>query len=171
MLDVMVAQWPALLVATAVTLLVAVAGGVLTEIGPWYNSLQFPAWKPPNWAFGPVWTVIFALSIVCAVLAWAAAAPGLSRTVLVGLFLLNAALNVLWNILFFTLRRPDWALLETALLWLSVAALIVFIWPMSPVASLLLTPYIVWVSIAGALNRAIVQLNAPFAGRPRPRSA
>jgi tryptophan-rich sensory protein len=171
MLDVMVAQWPALLVATAVTVLVAVAGGVLTEIGPWYNSLRFPAWKPPNWAFGPVWTVIFTLSIACAVLAWAATAPGLPRTVLVGLFLLNAALNVLWNILFFTLRRPDWALLETALLWLSVAALIVFIWPMSPVASLLLAPYLVWVSIAGALNRAIVQLNAPFAGRPHPRSA
>ncbi len=171
MFDVMVAHWPALVVATAVTLIVAVAGGMLTEIGPWYNSLRFPAWKPPNWAFGPVWTVIFAFSIASAVTAWAAAAPGFQRTMLIVLFLLNASLNVLWNILFFTLRRPDWALIETALLWLSVAALMAFIWPISPVASLLLAPYIVWVSIAGALNRAIVQRNAPFAGRPHPRSA
>ena len=171
MIDVISGHWPAIVVASAVTVLVAVAGGMITEIGPWYNSLRFPPWKPPNWAFGPVWTVIFALSITCAVMAWAAAGSGQQRAVLVALFLLNAGLNVLWNILFFTLRRPDWALIETAFLWLSVAALMVFIWPISPVASLLLAPYITWVSIAGALNRAIVLRNRPFAGRLDARSA
>jgi tryptophan-rich sensory protein len=56
-------------------------------------------------------------------------------------------------------------LVETVFLWLSVLALMVFIWPISTTASLLLAPYLIWVAIAGVLNRAIVRLNGPFAGR------
>jgi translocator protein len=157
------AHWPTIAVASAVAVLVAIVGGVLTEIGPWYNSLRFPAWKPPNWAFGPVWTTIFTLSVICAVMAWAGANQT-QRGWLLALFGLNAGFNILWNILFFKLRRPDWALIETAGLWLSVAALMAFIWPISSTASLLLAPYLIWVTIAGCLNFAIVRLNAPFAG-------
>jgi tryptophan-rich sensory protein len=162
-------DWPAALVAAGAALAVAVAGGVMTEIGAWYESLRFPPWKPPNWAFGPIWTVILVLAAVSGMLAWGAAS-GVERGILVGLFAVNAVLNVLWNVLFFRWRRPDWALVETAFLWLSILALIVFIWPLSPLASLLLAPYLIWVTIAAALNRAIVRLNAPFAGRAMTRS-
>lgn len=162
-METIAAQWPVIASASAFAVLVAVIGGVLTEIGPWYNSLRFPAWKPPNWAFGPVWTTIFTLSVISAVMAWAAASQS-QRLWLVMLFGVNAVFNVLWNILFFKLRRPDWALLETVGLWLSIAALIAFIWPISTTASLLLAPYLVWVTIAGCLNFAIVRLNRPFAG-------
>ncbi len=164
------ANWPVMIVASLVALVVAVAGGVMTEIGAWYGSLRFPAWKPPNWAFGPIWTTIFVLAVFAASLAWIAAPSGGQRAMLVTLFAVNAALNIFWNVLFFRWRRPDWALIETGALWLSILALVVFIWPFSSTASLLLVPYLVWVSVAWALNLSIVRLNAPFAGRVAVRS-
>ena len=78
------------------------------------------------------------------------------------MFALNAILNVAWSLFFFRLHRPDWALAENVLLWLSVLALIVVLAPFSPVSSCLLAPYLVWVSIAAFLNWTIVRLNAPF---------
>ena len=170
MIDFLGQHWQPILTATTVAVAVAVAGGVLTEIGDWYNSLTFPRWKPPNWVFGPVWTTIFTLCVISAVMAWAGSGSAAQRAGLIVLFGLNATLNIFWNILFFRWRRPDWALFETAFLWLSVLALMVFIWPISATASLLLLPYIVWVSIAGVLNLAIVRLNAPFHGRPELRN-
>ena len=71
-----------------------------------------------------------------------------------------------WSPLFFTLERPDWSLAEVPLLWLSILALIVGLAPLSALAAWLLVPYLAWVSVAAALNLAIVRLNAPF-GRPR----
>jgi translocator protein len=158
-------HWVTILIAALFALVVAGVGGALTEIGPWYRSLQFPSWKPPNWSFGPIWMVILTFAAASAVLAWAGPTSTSQRTGLVVLFVINAVLNVLWNLLFFTLRRPDWALVETVFLWLSVLDLMVFIWPISTTASLLLAPYLIWVAIAGVLNRAIVRLNGPFAGR------
>jgi translocator protein len=156
-------SWPALLVAGLVAVVTAVAGGVMTVTGPWYHGLSKPGWKPPDWAFGPVWTTIFVLSTLSAAIAWGKAPSGDVRAMIVGLFLLNVGLNMLWNILFFVRRRPDWAFVETGALWLSVLALMIAIWPLSTLASLLLTPYLVWVSIAWVLTGAIVRLNAPFA--------
>jgi translocator protein len=152
-----------LLVAAVVTVITAGIGGWLTDTGPWYRSLKTPAWKPPDWAFGPIWMVILTLAAVSAAMAWEAAegAPGLQRGIALA-FLLNAALNVLWNVCYFTLKRPDWALIEVAFLWLSVAALIVLIWPVQSTAALMLVPYLVWVAIASVLNRAVVKMNPAF---------
>ncbi len=138
-------------------------GGWLTDIGPWYYRLSVPPWKPPNWAFGPIWTTIGVFTVIAANRALHAAAPG-TRDWLIFLFLLNAVLNILWSLLFFKLRRPDWALMEVAALWLSVLSLVLAIWPLRPGAALLLLPYLVWVGVAATLNRAIVRRNAPFGG-------
>jgi tryptophan-rich sensory protein len=165
MLSDLASHWGVLVVASLVTLAVAIAGGVLTEIGVWYNSLRFPPWKPPNWAFGPIWTTIFVLAVLSATLAWAGASPS-QRPWLMALFLANAFFNILWNVLFFKWRRPDWALIETGFLWGSILALILFIRPISQPAALMLAPYLIWVTIAWALNLAIVRRNAPFAGVP-----
>ena len=78
------------------------------------------------------------------------------------LFAANALLNVLWSELFFGLHRPDWAWLEVAPFWLSVLALMVFLWPVSRRSSWLLAPYLAWVAFAGYLNWAVVRLNGPF---------
>ena len=81
----------------------------------------------------------------------------------IGLFALNGFLNILWSLLFFRMQRPDLAFIEVALLWASIVLLIVFCWRRSRVAAVLLLPYLVWVSIAAALNYAVVMMNPPFA--------
>ncbi|MEM7239535.1 MAG: TspO/MBR family protein, partial [Pseudomonadota bacterium] len=76
----------------------------------------------------------------------------------------NAAVNAAWSGFFFTLQRPDWALIEVAVLWMSIVALIVYIWPISTMAAFLLAPYFLWVTFASILNLAVVRLNRPFGG-------
>jgi len=151
-----------IVVAAGVATFVAMCGGLLTEIGPWYRGLRKPSWQPPDWAFAPAWTLIFALAATAAVLGWYAAPDVQARRLVVGLFLANGVLNILWSLLFFKLRRPDWALIEVVLLWLSILALILFLWPLSYHAGWAMVPYLVWVSFAAFLNLTIVRLNRPF---------
>lgn len=143
---------------------VAAVGGMATEIGPWYDALEKPSWQPPDWLFGPAWTVIFALCAFSFAEAWASAPSRALRYMIAWLFAFNMFLNVAWSVLFFSARRPDWALVEVALLWLSIAALIYALRPFARRAALLLVPYLVWVSFAALLNWEVVRLNAPFGG-------
>ena len=127
-------------------------GGALTDLGPWYFTLKHPGWKPPDAAFGVIWTTIFTLCAISGWLAWQAAnTPALRRRVLV-LFGVNAVLNILWSALYFKLQRPDWALIEVVFLWASVLALCVMLRPFSVLASWLIVPYFVWVSFATILK-------------------
>lgn len=153
-----------IVVAAAAALGVAVLGGLMTDIGPWYQQLRQPAWKPPDWLFGPAWTLIFAFAAASGVVAWRRAANRERREWLLVLFALNGFLNVLWSLLYFRLRRPDWALFEVVLLWLSIVLLMVFVARDTRSAAWLLLPYLLWVAVAGALNWATVQLNGPFGG-------
>jgi benzodiazapine receptor len=155
-------RWKPVLVAAAAALFVAVLGALMTDLGPWYAGLRQPPWKPPDWAFGPVWTTIFALAAAAGVIGWRHAPSRASRELLLVLFALNGFLNVFWSLLFFRLHRPDWALLEVPFLWLSVLALIVVLARYARVAAWLLAPYLVWVTIAAALNWQTVRLNGPF---------
>ncbi len=111
------------LVAGAGALLVGFANGLATRTDAWYRALRQPAWKPPDWAFGPIWATILALAAGAAALGWAASPGTADRLLLVWAFGLNAVLNVAWSVIFFRLRRPDWALAEVVLLWLSVLLL------------------------------------------------
>ena len=154
--------WKPVLVAALAAIAVGALGGSLTDIGPWYQALKKPSWQPPDWAFGPAWTTIFALAVVSAVSAWRATRDSAQRTWIIGLFALNGFLNVLWSTLFFALRRPDWALAEVGFLWLAIALPMVVFWRLSKTASLCLLPYLLWVSFAAFLNFTIVRLNAPF---------
>lgn len=153
--------WP---IAAAVGwgLAVAIAGGVLTTVGPWYANLKRSRLQPPDWLFGPAWTVILAMASTSAVLAWRDAPDDQAKVAIVAMFGLNGALNVLWNLFFFTQRRPDRALIEVVFLWLSILAPILFFATISATAAALLLPYLVWVGFASYLNLEIVRLNAPF---------
>jgi benzodiazapine receptor len=157
-------SWTSFLVALVLSFGTAGVGGALTDLGPWYFSLRHPDWKPPDAAFGVIWTTVFTLCAISAWLAWRSADTAALRWRIGRLFGVNAVLNVLWSALYFTLQRPDWAVLEVALLWLSIVALIVGLWRLSRWASVLLLPYLVWVSIASALNWQTVVLNGPFPG-------
>ena len=153
------AGWGPPLVAAVAAVLVAVAGALATTTDDWYRSLRFPAWKPPDWAFGPVWTVIFSLTATSGVLAWNADPTPGARALVIGAFTANGILNIAWSVMFFRLRRPDWALIEVGMLWLSIALLILTAGRISLAAALLNLPYLAWVSVAACLNLAIVRLN------------
>jgi tryptophan-rich sensory protein len=157
-----------ILIALAATVCVLFAGGAATEIGPWFRTLRQPGWKPPDWAFGPVWSTIGVFTCAAAVIAWTTAGSGAERLTVLGLFAVNAVFNILWSVLFFRQRRPDWALIEVVALWLSILALMIAFYPRAPWAAALLLPYLVWVSIASVLNLAIVRLNGPFGGVTAP---
>ena len=157
------ARWilPAFVAAIAAAL-VAALGATITDLGPWYAGLKQPTWAPPDWLFGPAWTLIFGLCTVSGVTAWMSAKTRGGADAVIGLFALNGFLNLLWSFLFFRLHRPDYAALEVGVLWSSTAALIVVTWRVSRPAALLLLPYLAWVSFAAVLNRAVVELNSPF---------
>lgn len=151
-----------IVIAAAAAMAVAVIGGLMTDIGPWYTSLKQPPWKPPDWAFGPIWTTIFALAAAAGVIGWRRAPSRAARETMLGLFAANGFLNVFWSLLYFRLHRPDWSLVEVPFLWLSVLLLIVLLARFAKTAAWLLAPYLVWVSIASVLNWQTVQLNGPF---------
>ncbi len=151
-----------ILIAALAALAVAVLGALMTDIGPWYRGLRQPDWKPSDAWFGPVWTTIYALAAIAGLLAWERIPTRAGREWLIALFALNGFANVLWSLLFFRLRRPDWALAEVAVLWLSIALLIVFHLRHTRLGAALLVPYLAWVSFAAALNAAVVRLNGPF---------
>lgn len=151
-----------IIIAALAAMAVAGIGGLMTDIGPWYLGLVKPSWQPPDWLFGPAWTLIFSFAAASGVIAWRAAPNQASREWMVALFALNAFLNVSWSLLFFKLKRPDWALMEVGFLWLSVALLMVVLGRYSRKARLLLAPYLVWIAFAAALNWATVHLNGPF---------
>ena len=153
----------AIALAAAWGIAVAGCGAWLTDISSWYHAIRKPSWQPPDWLFGPAWTLILGLASYSSYLALRDAETPAGRTQIAGLFIINGLLNILWSPLFFRLRRPDLALLEVPLLWLSILSLIVELASISTTASLLLVPYLAWVSFAAFLNLTIVRLNPPFA--------
>jgi tryptophan-rich sensory protein len=142
---------------------VAGAGAAVTDLSSWYHDvLKKPSWQPPDWLFGPAWTVILTLASLSLYFALRNATDRSTRLWIIGLFVLNGVANVGWSPLFFRLQRPDWALFEVPLLWLSILVPILLLRPISGTASLLLLPYLAWVSFAAFLNLTIVRINPPF---------
>lgn len=154
-----------IIVASVIVILVLAVGGWTTTVGTWYRDLRKPPWNPPNWIFGPAWTVILTLAAWSGVSAWTNAVDGAGRLLILALFATNIVLHMLWSPLFFALKRPDWSLVEVAFLWLSIAALMFGVGRYSILAAWLLLPYLIWVTFAAYLNLEIVRLNRPFGGR------
>ncbi len=155
-------NWGAVLVAAGGVSVLAFAGMALTPLKSWYYGLRKPAWQPPDWAFGPAWTGIFILEAASAVIGWHAVHSAPAAALLIFVYVANGLCNILWSLLFFTLRRPDWALAEVGFLWLSVLGMILVLAHDAGSAWIFLLPYLLWVSFASFLNYTIVRLNAPF---------
>jgi benzodiazapine receptor len=150
-----------LLITILLVLAVGGIGGAATEIGPWYLQLVKPSWQPPDWAFGPVWTLIYITTSIAGLRAWRRAAPQ-EKNYFLAAVLMNCVLNILWSVLFFKLHRPDLALMEVGALWMSVLLLTALPWTYSRISTWLMLPHLVWVSVAAWLNLTIVKLNGPF---------
>ena len=129
------------------------------SIGGWYATLRKPAWTPPNWVFGPVWSLLYLSMAVAVWLVWRKAGISGERLAL-ELFALQLFLNVAWSAIFFGAHRPGVAFAEIVLLWLMILATIVSFRPVSRAAAWLLVPYLLWVAFAAALNYSIWRLNA-----------
>lgn len=159
---------PYIIAAVLWAVILGFAGGVLTMLRPWswYLKLNKPGWRPPDWLFGPAWTLILGLAAWAAILAWQGAESDADRIAIIILYATNFLFHLLWTPLFFTARRPDWALIEVVFLWASVLALCIGLRPYSVLASWLVVPYLVWVTFAGALNLSIVRRNGPFPRDP-----
>ena len=150
-------------VAAAAAILVALMGATITDLGSWYHLLRQPAWAPPDAAFGLIWTIIYACNALAGVAMWSACERRRDVEAVIGLFAFNGFLNILWSLLFFHLQRPDWAAVEAGALLLSVLSLILLAARLSRLATWLLIPYLLWVSVALVLNIEVVRLNGPFA--------
>lgn len=147
----------ALLVFLAVNFAAATSGAVFKP-GAWYERLDKPDWRPPNWAFPIVWTILYAMIAVSGWMAWTAAGPG-EALVPMALYGIHMVLNAAWSAVFFGMRQPGWAFVEVLGLWGTLVAVMVAFYPLDPVATWLLVPYFLWGSFAGVLNFAIWRRN------------
>ncbi len=137
----------------------AAALGAFFMPGEWYAALRKPAWNPPSWIFGPVWTALYIMMAVAAWLVWRRGGWRAQRRPL-GLFLVQLALNAAWTPLFFGLHLPGVAFAEILLLWLAIAWTLAAFWRVHRVAAWLLAPYLAWVSFAAVLNFTLWRLNS-----------
>lgn len=137
------------------TCMVAGASGFFFKPGAWYQSLDKPAWTPPNWLFPVAWTILYILIALAA--ARIAELPG--NGLALALWSLQITINTLWSGIFFGLRRMLAAAVVIVLLWLSVLATAITFWPLDRLAALMLVPYIAWGSYALALNISVWRRN------------
>lgn len=128
------------------------------NVTTWYPTLRRPTWTPPNWLFGPVWSFLYVTMAVAAWRVWRRTEAREARRTL-GFYGLQLALNALWSVLFFGLRRPGIALVDIAALWCVLVGLQVRFARADRAAGWLWAPYVAWVSYAAALNAAIWYLN------------
>ena len=139
--------------------------GAIASVGAasFYNQLTQPAWAPPAWLFGPVWSVLYMLMGIAAWLVWRkhgfrGAASALA------IFVAQLFANALWTWLFFAWRLGAVALAEIVILWLLIAGTIALFWRLQRTAAMLLLPYLAWVSFATALSFSLWRLNPDLLG-------
>lgn len=139
--------------------LAAGATGAMFQPGAWYQSLRKPSWTPPNWLFPVAWTTLY----ICMSVAGARIAGLAGTQAAVGQALafwaLQIALNTLWTPVFFGLKKMGAGLVVLILLWGAVAATLVSFWQLDTIAGLLFVPYLMWVSVAFALNLSVWRMN------------
>ena len=133
----------------------AAATGAMFEPGRWYDALTKPWWTPPGWVFPLTWTVLY-LSMAYAGMR-IALLPGNGQAM--AFWALQIAVNTLWTPIFFGLHRMRAAMIIILCLWAAVAATMVAFWQMDTLAGLLFAPYLLWVTIASALNFSVMRMN------------
>ena len=151
-----------LLFALAVVASAGLIGNLATipNIPVWYAGLNKPGFTPPNWVFGPVWSLLYAMMVLAF---WRVLLRRSRWTTagwrVVGVFLVQMALNAFWSVAFFGMHNPLLGLVVVIALELMIVATIITFRPIDRMAAWLLAPYAVWVGYATALNAAIVGLN------------
>ena len=150
-----------LIISIVVCQLAGVIGSVFTapSITAWYSGLNKPFFTPPNWLFAPVWITLYLLMGIALFLIWNKGLGRKNVKASINMFAIQLALNIVWSLIFFGIRMPLYAFIEIILLWIAIAATILLFWRIDRRAGAILVPYIVWVTIASALNLFIWILN------------
>jgi benzodiazapine receptor len=147
------------IVSLAVFLFCVIGGGVLigmlTVPGAWHAGLIKPSFNPPNWIFGPVWTILYTFIAIAGWRTWQKDRSGLAMKA----WWMQLLLNFLWSPLFFVAHRIDGAFVVIGLLLVTIITFIASGWHRDRIAALLFVPYAAWVAFASALNGAILYLN------------
>jgi translocator protein len=150
-----------LVISLALPLSVGFMGSIFTRDSindGWYAALNQPSFNPPNYVFGPVWTVLYLLMGVSLYMVWKAV-PGRKRAYALGVFAVQLLLNFLWSLIFFYFKDIEIALADIVGLWLSIVIMISMFYRISPLAAKLNIPYLLWVTFATVLNVAYSVLN------------
>ena len=135
-------------------------GGIFTagSVDGWYKTLERPVLNPPDWVFGPVWTILFLLMGYAFYMIWTSESGKEKKWAYV-IFGVQLALNIFWSIIFFGLQDPGAALGEIWFLWLAIITNVIIFYRLERRAAYLLLPYLAWVSFAIYLNYSIWRLN------------
>jgi benzodiazapine receptor len=146
------------LVGIILCLSIAGVSGWVTasSIDSWYQHLQQPGFTPPNWLFGPVWTVLYIMIGIAGGVLWQQ--RHLNRYALI-MFIIQLILNFSWSFIFFGAKQIGWAAIDIILLWLSILAILRLTYSSSKMSFWLLAPYFLWVSFAAVLNLNLWVLN------------
>jgi tryptophan-rich sensory protein len=150
-----------LVVSVGAPLVIGGLSGIATAraVTDWYPTLRKPAFNPPSWLFGPVWTALYVLMGIALYIVWRYGWDRPEVRWAIALFAVQLVLNGLWSVLFFGMRAPGLAFLEITVLWLAITATVVAFWKTAPIAGVLMIPYLAWVSFAAVLNGSIWWLN------------
>lgn len=154
-------HWTVLLICVLGTVAIGSISGLANagHIDTWFAGLEKPSFNPPNWLFGPVWTLLYILMGIGLYLVYMAPASPL-RMKAIRWFVLQLILNFTWSFLFFYFKSPALAFVEIILLWISILLMVISFHKVSPMAARLQWPYFAWVSFASILNGSIWYLNA-----------
>ncbi|MBL7474031.1 TspO/MBR family protein [Robertkochia sediminum] len=150
-----------ILIAVAICLTVGFLAGFATQtsVDTWYSTLNKPSFNPPNWIFGPVWTVLYILMGIAAGMVWARGVYHIWVKTALYHFGFQLMFNALWSIVFFGFKQPFWALMVILTLLVLLVLTIKWFRVISKTASWLLVPYLLWVCFATVLNYSIWSLN------------
>lgn len=150
-----------IIIGAAVCLAIGTLSGIATasSVGSWYATLNKPSFNPPNWIFGPVWTLLYIMMGIAAGLVWDKGWNNRKVRLGLGAFIVQLLLNALWSVFFFGMQNPVLALADIIILLGILILLTTYFYGIRKWAGLLLVPYVLWVSFATALNLAIVWLN------------
>jgi benzodiazapine receptor len=150
-----------LVVSIIACLAAGAIGSIFTRqaIPTWYATLEKPVFNPPNWLFSPVWTLLYIMMGVAAFLVWRKGLENRQVRIALIVFLVQLVLNALWSVAFFGLESPLYGLIVIAALWVAILFTVLKFHRLSLAASVLLWPYLLWVSFAAVLNSSIWLLN------------
>ncbi|MBD3248097.1 tryptophan-rich sensory protein [Candidatus Falkowbacteria bacterium] len=138
--------------------IVAGSIGALAPSGQGYSELVRPAFSPPGWVFGPVWSILYILIGISGYLAWQAGRKQ-DRRAAFTVYFFQLFLNSIWTLIFFGLGQRFWALIEIIILLIFITANIVLFYKLSKTAAYLLVPYLLWVAFASVLTFSVWRLN------------